>query len=97
MKIEWEWGYYGKCFIDGKFSHAVRIGKHGDCFSGEYYDKSPAPSGLMLGTIKADGSLEQAVKEAEAESLRIVENKQPNLRALRKTLEEYPFQKRNRK
>lgn len=95
FKVEWEWGYYGKCFIDGKFSHGVRINPNYEHtnYNGQYWDNCPEPGGLMLGTLKQHKTLESAVREAEEESLRITRLEMKSLKEMRRTLKEYPFAK----
>ena len=85
------------CWINGKFSHGVRLQVHDSVVHGQYWNECPAPSGLMLGTLEHCKTLEEAVDQAEAESIRIKTEGVPTYKELKKKLHEYPFAKVGKK
>lgn len=92
--IKWEWGYFGKCYVNGKFSHSVRLQElHDGKFRGQYFKECCGPGGLMLGVLKESKNLDEAVEQAEKESLRIKSNGVESLPELKKKLKEYPYGK----
>lgn len=94
-RIEWEWGYYGRCFIDGKFSHGVRFSRAGDGFQGQVFDGCPEPGGLMLDTLKDCKTIDQVVDQCTVQALKVVQKGKPNLKEMKRALEEYPFKRQD--
>lgn len=97
MNIKWEWGYFGKCYVDGKFSHGVTLQVYDSVVHGQYWNEVPHPSGRMLGTIEHCKTLGEAVEQAQLESLRIKNEGVNTYENLKRKLHEYPFAKVGKK
>ena len=94
-KIEWEWGYYGRCFVDGKFSHGVRIEIIGDGrFRGQKWDTCPEPGGTMLGVYDETTSIDKMMAQCECDANRLSVEEDGSMVDLQKKMSEYPYRKR---
>ena len=98
--IEWDWGYVGRCYVDGYLSHEVHLRQYSDgTFGGNYFglNEDVGMGATLLGCLEKSSNISEAITIAEIEAERVKINNCPNLKALRKKMEEYPYEKRKSK